>query len=68
MTRNRYATQGRLIIEAIKKRPLTYMGMLKLGVSTCPWRRVSECLRENERLVKRADGHGHVTWRVVSVR
>jgi hypothetical protein len=68
MNRNRYATQGRCIIEAIKRRPMTYMQMLALGVSTCPWRRVAEGLREHERLIKREDGHGHITWRVVEVK
>ncbi len=63
--------QGRLIIEAIKRKPMTYMEMLKLGVSTCPQKRVSECLRAHERIEQ---GKRHMggkryltTWRVVRV-
>lgn len=49
---NRYATQGRLLIEQLKQRPHTYMEMLDYGLSTSPWRRVAECLAPNEELVK----------------
>ena len=45
-------TQGRAVIEALKKQPLTYRGMLNLGQGNSPWRRCLECLREDEKLIK----------------
>lgn len=65
---NRYATQGRLLIERLKRKPHTYLGMLAYGLSTSPWRRVVECLREGETLVKGRDGKGRTTWHVLEVR
>lgn len=59
-------TQGRQIIAALRKRPLTYMQMLMLGVSTCPQKRVMESLREGERLSKLKNARGLVTWFVTS--
>ena len=40
------STQGRCLIQALKRKPHTYMEMLRIGVSTSPWKRVQECLRE----------------------
>ena len=62
---NHYATHGRLLIAALKQRPHTYMEMLKHGVSTSPWKRVAECLRFDEQLVKAPNKRGLTTWRVV---
>lgn len=64
---NRYATQGRLIVEALKRRPMTYMQMLALGVSVCPWKRVAETLRlmPEWRLSTGKNRRGLTTWRVV---
>ena len=45
-------TQGRALIAALKRRPMTYMELLALGLSVCPWKRVSESLRPDEKLVK----------------
>lgn len=59
------ATQGRLLIEQLKKRPHTYLGMLAYGISTSPWKRISECLVHGEVLVKMPDSKGRTTWRVV---
>lgn len=61
---NKYATQGRLLIEQLRKRPHTYLEMLDYGLSTSPWRRVAECLRDTERLVKVKNRAGLITWRV----
>lgn len=66
MKRNVYATQGRLLIAALKRRPHTYLDMLKHGVSTSPWKRVQECLHPHEEVVKGRNAHGLTTWRVVS--
>jgi uncharacterized protein YerC len=65
MQRNKYATQGRLLIDRLKRRPHTYLDMLRYGVSTSPWKRVAECLRHGEQLVKAPDSKGRTTWRVV---
>ena len=62
---NRHATQGRLLIAELKRRPHTYMEMLGHGVSTSPWRRIQESLRDDEALVK-GTRRGLTTWRVVA--
>lgn len=67
---NRYATQGALIVEQLKRRPLTYAEMLALGVSSCPWRRVDEWLSRTLewQLRKGTKAVGRrvlTTWRVV---
>ena len=61
---NRYATQGRLLIAALKRKPHTYMDMLRHGVSVSPWKRVLESLREGETLVKTKNKRGLITWSV----
>lgn len=68
MNRNRYATQGRLLIEALKRRAHTYMDMLGHGISVSPWERIVESLRHDEQLVKGTDAKGRTTWRVVKVQ
>jgi hypothetical protein len=68
-TRNRYATQGRLVIAALKQKPHTYRQMLNLGVGNSPWKRVAECLNpERETLLKVPGADGLVRWRVVPKR
>jgi hypothetical protein len=60
-------SQGRKIIAALKRKAMTYGEMQRLGISTCPQRRVMETLREDERVVKsRVDGL--VRWRVRSIK
>ncbi len=61
---NKYATQGRLLIEQLKQRPHTYLEMLDYSLSTSPWKRIAECLRENEAIVKGRDRKGRTTWAV----
>lgn len=65
MKRNKYATQGRLLIDRLKARPHTYLQMLGYGISTSPWKRIAECLRHGEVLLKAPDSKGRTTWRVV---
>ena len=67
MKRNRYATQGACIAAAIKARPMTYMQMLGLGVSTCPQKRVIEWLHLHDgwTLDKRKNARGLVCWKLV---
>lgn len=67
MTRNKYATQGRCVIAALKRRPHTYMEMLALGVSTSPWKRATECLRFGEIIDKGTNKRGLTTWRVLKL-
>ena len=59
-------TQGRQLIDALRRRPMTYMEMLALGVSTCPHKRVRESLAADEVLVKQKRWMGGtrylVTW------
>jgi hypothetical protein len=62
---NKYATQGRLLIAQLQQRPHTYMEMLEHGVSTSPWRRIAESLRDDQKLVKSKNWRGLTTWRVV---
>lgn len=57
-------SQGRKIIAHLKKRPHTYLQMLMLGISVCPWLRVTESLREGEFLFKRKNRRGLITWMV----
>lgn len=57
-------TQGRRIIDELKRKPMTYLEMNMLGVSISPQRRVRECLRSDEEVVKGQDKHGRTTWRV----
>lgn len=68
--RNRYATQGRCVVEALKKRQMTYGDMLALGVCNSPWKRASEWLdrHPDHKLLKGSRQVGDrwlTTWRVV---
>ena len=60
--------QGRQAIEELKKRPYTYAQMQRMGLGTCVWKRVAECLREDEKLIKGKHASGCVTWAVRTVR
>ena len=67
---NRHATQGRLIVEALKRRPMTYAEMHSLGLSTSPQKRVVETMRlipewALKKGTKRVGGRDLTTWRVV---
>jgi hypothetical protein len=57
--------QGERLIRALRRRPHTYMDMLRLGISISPWKRVVEQLGPEDRLVKLPDAKGRITWRVV---
>jgi hypothetical protein len=59
-------TQGRRLIAALKRRPLSYLEMNMLGISVCPQKRVVESLRDGEQLVKATGPDGRLRWRVVS--
>ena len=63
---NKHATQGRLIIAELKRRPMTYGDMIRhmQGISTSPWRRALEALRPGEEIIRAKNARGLVTWRV----
>lgn len=53
-------------IRRSRTRGLTYMDLLRLGVSVCPWKRLSEStegLRSGEKL-ERAERDGRVVFRI----
>jgi hypothetical protein len=50
----------------LKRKPMSYLEMNLTGISVCPQKRVAECLREDERIIKAKDSSGRVRWRVVS--
>jgi hypothetical protein len=62
-------TQGRKLISALKRKPYTYMEMLSLGISVCPWKRVREALKDDEDVLIGKKWFGGklyaTTWRVV---
>jgi hypothetical protein len=58
-------TQGRRLIAALKRTPMTYGEMQRLGVSTSPQKRVMEQLREDEQVIRAKGADGLVRWRVV---
>ena len=64
MSKPYHVTHGRVLIECLKRVPMTYGEMLRLGFSTCPWRRVAESLRPNEVLVKTKGRDNLIRWRV----
>ena len=64
----RFVTQGRILIAELKRRPMTYAQMLRFGQGNSPWKRVAECLREDEKLIKGKHASGCVTWAVRTVR
>lgn len=66
MKRNVHATQVRCLISARKSKPHTYMHFH--GISTSPWKRVLECLRDDEALLKTPGKDGLVRWRVVTAK
>jgi hypothetical protein len=45
-------TQGRKLIALLKKRGMSTLELQQAGISTCPWKRIVEQLRENEELTK----------------
>lgn len=58
-------TQGRALIERLKRKAHTYLEMQAIGISTCPWRRITEALGADEQLLKVENKCGLITWRVV---
>ena len=58
-------TQGRRLIEHLKRRAMTYGEMQALGISTSPHRRVAESLDETREKLVKTKGHDNlIRWRV----
>jgi hypothetical protein len=57
-------TQGRVLIELLKKTPMTTGDMEQLRISQCPWKRISEALRSDEQLVKTKNSVGLTVYSV----
>lgn len=69
MKRNTWATQGRLLVAALMRRPHTYAEMLALGAGCSPWKRLPETLKLFPNLrIEKGEKRGLVTWRVVKVK
>jgi hypothetical protein len=60
-------TQGRRLIEHLKRRPFTYLEMQMLGISTSPQKRVAESLYEDERIIKTKGHDGLIRWKVKTI-
>lgn len=63
-------TQIPRLLRHLRRRPYTYLELTMLGVSSCPWRRLSSDevtahLRPGERIDRRLNARGLVTLRVV---
>lgn len=62
-------TQGRAVIEALKRGPLSYRQMLNLGQGNSPWKRVMECLAGDEEVQRLRNAETGITyWRVKTIR
>ena len=61
-------TQGRRLIEHLKRRPFTYLEMQMLGISTSPQKRITEQLYERERIIKTKGHDGLIRWRIKTVQ
>jgi len=60
-------TQAQRLYAALRRRGYTYLELLQLGVSTSPWRRLSESphhLKPGERLERKKNAQGLTVLRV----
>jgi len=60
-------THAQKLLSALRRRSMTYMELLQLGVSTCPHKRLAEGahhLKPGERLERKKNAHGLVVLRV----
>lgn len=61
-------TQGRRLIDMLKRTPMTTLELLMTGISTCPWKRINESLTEHEALKTRKNHKGLNVYYVVNVK
>ena len=63
-------TQGRRLIELLKKRGMSTLDMQREIACTCPWKRIEEQLKPNEFLLKNKrypdQGRWYYVYRVVA--
>ena len=63
-------TQGRKLIALLKKRGMSTLELQQAGLSTCPWKRISEQLTWREELTKSKrypdNGRWFYVYRVVT--
>lgn len=57
--------QGDKLVSVLKKRGMTTLEMQMLGISTCPWKRVRECLPFGYKLDTSGRRGRFVVYRVV---
>ena len=57
--------QGDKLVEILKKRGLTTLEMIQLGISVCPWKRLSECIPPGWKLDKSERKGRHIVYRIV---
>ena len=60
-------SQGRRLINLLKKRGMTIGEMLDTKISTCPWKRVGFSLTAEEKLIKTKNEKGLIVYRVVRI-
>lgn len=62
-------TQGQQLLQACRRKAMTYLDLQLLGVSTSPHKRIEEAarryLKPGERLDRRINKDGRVTFKVV---
>jgi hypothetical protein len=61
-------TQGQKLLQACRRKAMTYGDLLALGVSTCPHKRLAEArryLKQGERLLRGTNKRGLVTFSVI---
>lgn len=63
-----HQTQGARLIALLKKQPMTTMQLLQTGISTCPWRRLSETMPDGWRLDAVKNQRGLNVYRVVKIK
>lgn len=61
-------SQGRILINALKRRGMTTMEMIHYVGSVCPWRRLAESLKANEELTSSKNNRGLNVYRVKEVK
>ena len=64
MSKSDPMTQGRRLIDHLKRRAMTYGEMQELGISTSPQKRVMESLYPGERVIKSIGRDKLTRWRV----
>lgn len=59
-------SQGRRLIQLLKRRGMTMFEILQTGISICPWKRIAENLAPDETLFSVKNRAGYNVYRVIS--